>query len=144
VGERTFTINPNYANAGLVVTGVYRGQLSPFDVPERATSTYDAARKQLRIRFEYLTPEEPRIEKRFQGDLSLWIGKRSSKLYEVVLERVDLDTVPEVRVRIVAAIDDLRKAMPAREPKNAVGILNLVLAEELFKKEPQLLAVGAQ
>lgn len=141
---KTIAVNPKYAKNAVIIRGVFRGKLSPYDVPERAEATYDASEKRFRIEFEYLTPNEPRVMKHVsENGITLWIGRHSSKLYAVEIEDITADAIPDVRIEIVEAIDGLTKALSPNEPKNFVPIMNLNLTRDFLREEVDIFAVPA-
>jgi len=138
-------IGTKYDSKTVVVKGVFGGSLSPYDVPQRATSDYDESAKTLSVKFAYLTPHEP-LKKQYHGDsgeVALWLGRKTGKLYRVTIRNVDPGSLPGVRIEISDAIQEAADLWEdvAGKPQSCVPIANLKLTKAVVEKEEELFAV---
>lgn len=138
-------VDPKYGKHTITVKGAYHGRLSPFDIPRSASSTYDAKKQELSIRFKYLTPAEPVRPVKTQGreglsDVALILGRRSRKLYGVVITGITAQQIPDVRVEIEEAIDSAEHKLSDKRAEDLVPLLNLKTARDFLKDNEELFA----
>ncbi len=140
--RRVVEVGPRYAAETLVVRGEFRGKLSPYDVPERVSSGYDAHEKRFTVRFEYLTPEEPlkpvRLGAGPERSIVFRLGKHSNKLYSVEILNVEAAQVPRVRFEVAEAIGGIASRLSRSDPRSYMPAANLTLAKSLIERERDL------
>lgn len=94
----------------MVVAEKVRVALTPYDIPNYAKASYDDVKKEFTISIHYLTDEEPRKSKELDGanGVRVFIGKRSGKLYRIILRNIERNEVPNVKVRVVGVMEQLQ------------------------------------
>lgn len=117
------------------------GVLSPFDIPHGATATYDSSQNTLKIVLNYLTPDEPKFKIMESDHVSLALGKRSGKLYDVLITNFDPNSLEDVQVELFTLIGELADRSGRDEPHNYVKMFNLLAAKKILESEADLYSV---
>jgi hypothetical protein len=83
-------INPSLADQQEIVIQAekLRASLSPYDIPQTVTTTYDEINKVFLFDLKYLTPDEPKIEDNINDNIALILGKNSRKIRSVCSPRI--------------------------------------------------------
>lgn len=125
------------ANKSGVSVSVY---LSPYDIPEAVRGYFDGDdSKCFVIEFKYMGGEEPMEAANNQQDITLMLGKKSGRLYRIILKPKEFpDGAVNLRLGLVEqAIGNLAKR-PPRKPR--VG--NYKLAREVLSAKGAALFAG--
>ncbi|MDZ4406180.1 hypothetical protein [Prosthecobacter sp.] len=75
--------------------------LSPYDIPQAYRGYYCTDRRRFVVEFKYIT-EEPTFEKRMEDHLVAVLGKKSGRLYALV---IDVDGLGAETVKVVLQKD---------------------------------------
>ena len=119
------------------------GSLSPYDIPRQAKVSYDELSKVFKIHFVYLTPDEPKSEKRASPDIALFFGQSSGKLYDIHVHKQDQANLLDIKIQLVAKIGDLADESEKSTPPNYIKELNLLVAKKFLEENTELFIVAA-
>jgi hypothetical protein len=115
-----------------------KGALSPYDFPHHATAVYDEKKKEYAIHFKYLTPDEERSEVPVAKEISLFVGKNSGKLYDVIVRGQEPHGLRQFNLQLVSGVKQLEKESREQSPKNYVAWLNLQATERILAEADAL------
>lgn len=118
-----------------------RGALSPYDLPRQATVAYEPEKREFRIHFIYLTPDEPTAENPVSKEISLYLGEKSGKLYDIVIRGQAPDALRAVRLKLIGKVEDLARESEKDSPANYVKQLNLLVAKRFLEERDELYTV---
>jgi len=145
--EKTRKINLEAARynllKGITIRGVkVQGSLSPYDIPREAAVSYDEMAREYKIHFVYLTPDEPKSERKASPEISLFLGQTSGKLYDIVVRRQELGSLFKIRLELIAKISDLAQETEKSTPPNYIKELNLLVAKKFLEENQELYSVA--
>ncbi len=137
--ENELEIRIEYKAKAITIHGVAQGYLSPYDVPRKAKATYQNKKKLFSIKFDYLTPNEPKDEKIYGGGITtLYIGKTSGKLYGINIRCESKEQLPElVSIQVTPVLGKLI-ADSENNPSRLVAHENLSTTKAFLEEEPVL------
>ena len=123
----------------LTIRGVkIKGSLSPYDIPRQATVSYDEKEREYKIHFIYLTPDEPKSEKKASAEISLFLGQSSGKLYDIVIRGQAPGNLRNIQVELISKIADLAQETERKTPLNYRKELNLLVAKKFLEENQEL------
>ncbi len=123
----------------ITIQGVtVKGSLSPYDIPRQATVSYDQLAKEYKIHFDYLTPEEPKIENKASAEISLFLGQSSGKLYDILVCGQEPGSLMEIKLELIAKVTDLAEETERSTPPNYTKELNLLVAKKFLEENQEL------
>lgn len=117
------------------IRGLHIGELSPYDVPQKAGAAYDENSKTFTVFFNYLTPDEPTHDQKGNA-ITLKIGKNTGKLYGIVVSDCEKTNIPDIRVEVTNII--ARAVKKAEEDNKLVPAMNLALAQKILEKDKNI------
>jgi len=88
--------------------------ISPYDIPEAIGAGYDDKIDRFVIKFRYLS-EEPTYEQKQDDVISLKLGKRSSRICEVIIDMKKVNA-SEVKLCLVEAVTNAINQFEKRNP----------------------------
>jgi hypothetical protein len=94
-----------------------RMTLSLYDVPVELTTKHDTDKKEFTIQFEYVSSGEATRKVDLDHNIVAYVGKRTNRLYRLVVSDVKKVKVVSIQNSINSAMDELKRSITEKTEK---------------------------